>query len=94
MKIPEVVKIGAYDYKVVEVDKLVHEGKELLGLCDRENNVISLLKGMKPKKEKEVFIHECLHAIEESYGITLGEKKVNLLGLAIMALISDNKLRF
>ena len=94
MNIPNKVKIGAYDYKVVEMDKLEHEGNKLWGLCDREENVIYLQKGMKRKKEKEVFIHECLHAIEESYGLDLGEDKVNLLGLAFMALITDNKLRF
>ena len=94
MKIPEVVKIGAYDYKVVEVEDLQLDGKSSLGVCDRETNIIQLEKGMKPKKEKEVFIHECLHAIEDSYGIDLGEKRVNLLALAIMALISNNKLRF
>ena len=94
MNIPEVIKIGAYDYKVVEKDDIEHEGNKLWGLCDREANVIFLQKGMKPKKEKEVFIHECLHAIEESYGVHLGENRVNMLGLALMALISDNKLRF
>lgn len=94
MNIPPVVKIGAYDYKIIEKDKIEHEGNKLWGLCDREENVIYLQKGMKRKKEKEVFLHECLHAIEESYGLNLGESKVNILGLALMALIDDNKLRF
>ena len=94
MNIPETIKIGAYDYKMIEEDKLKLDGKDVWGYCDREQNKIYMQKGMKSKKEKEVFLHECLHAIEESYGISLGERKVNILGLALMALISDNKLRF
>ena len=94
MKIPEILKIGAYDYAVIEKDNLKCNGKEVWGYCDRDKNIIYLQKHMKKKKEKEVLIHECLHAIEESYGVDLGERKVNVLGLALMALITDNKLRF
>lgn len=94
MNIPEVVKIGVYDYKVVEKDKIEMDGTPLCGMCDREKFEIHIQKGMKSKKEKEVFLHECLHGIETSYGIELGEKKVNLLALALLALICDNKLRF
>lgn len=94
MKIPSKLKIGAYDYKIKWKKGLVCKDKEeLWGWCDQNNHVIYLSKKMGTKRLREVIIHECIHAIEDSYGIELGEKKVNILGLALMALISDNKLR-
>lgn len=93
MNIPRKVKVGPYTYTVVRKREIKEEGKEMLGLCDREKHAIYMTSGMEKKKEKEVFLHECLHAIEDSYGISLGENKVNVLGLALMALIDDNKLR-
>ena len=94
MRIPKKIKIGPYTYDVVYKDNLTHENNKLWGLCDRESHNIYLQKKMDAQKKKEVLLHECLHAIEESYGITLGENKVNQLGLALLALIYDNKLKF
>lgn len=92
MRIPKKVKIGAYNYTVVYKDDLREDGHSVWGLCDANNNKIYLKKGMTGRRKLEVFIHEALHAIEDSYGVSLGEKKVNVLGLAIMALFTENKL--
>lgn len=92
MKIPSKVKIGAYDYKVEWVKELKDEKAKLWGLCDRENHIIFLDKGLRGRRRIEVFLHECLHGMEESYDIELGEKKVSVLGLALLAFFVDNKL--
>lgn len=93
MKIPKgKVKVGAYEYKIVFKSKVKHKGKDLWGLCDRENHVIYLAKGMPEDRLMEVFLHETIHAIEESYDVHLGEKKTNMLGLALLALFKDNKI--
>ena len=94
MKIPRKIKVGAYTYIVKRKKTIKEDNQELLGLCDRGAHLIYIVKDLSDKKAKEVLLHECLHAIEESYGINLGENKVNLLGLALLALIDDNKLEF
>jgi hypothetical protein len=94
MKIPKSLKIGPYCYGVVFKEDLEHEGNSLFGLCDQVNHIIYMRKGMEPKKKMETFLHECLHAIEDVYGVEIGEEKVSLLGLSLMAIINENKIRF
>jgi len=94
MKIPKSVKIGAYTYKVKTVKVLTHNGNDLTGLCDNDKCVISILDGMTKVDEKIVLIHECLHAIENAYGIQIGEKRVGKLDHALTALLTDNDLEF
>lgn len=95
MKIPKKVKIGIYTYKIKEVEDLKDEkNNPCWGLCEHSEHTIYLKKGMIEPRLSEVFLHECLHGIEESFGIDLGEKKVNQIGLALMAFIIDNKLDF
>lgn len=94
MKIPRSkVKIGAYKYKIVKKKNITYNGKELDGLCDRENQIIYLDSGLKGEKLFLVFIHECLHAIEEAYDIPqLSERVVSRLDHALTAFLIDNKI--
>ena len=95
MKIPRnKVKIGAYDYKIKWKKNITHNDNELWGLCDHDSCEISLSKNMGSDRLGEVFMHECLHVMEEVYGIKLGEKKVNALGMALLAFFKDNKIEF
>jgi hypothetical protein len=95
MRIPRTVKVGAYTYTVRKKKKLEKvDNSSVWGLCDRDNWIIYLQSGMDKKREIEVFLHECIHAIETGYGLSFTEHEVNLLGLALLALINDNKLRF
>jgi len=94
MKIPKTVKVGAYTYKVEFVDTLKHEGNDLLGLCDNESYTISIVKKLKPIPLKVVFLHECLHAIENVYGCVLGENKVNKFDHYLVDYLIENKLNF
>jgi hypothetical protein len=93
------VKIGYFTYGIEFVDdipkdlKLKEKALELWGFCDNDNQVLYFKKGMNRQRFIEVFLHECLHAIEESYGIDLGEKKVNRLGLSLAALFKENDIR-
>jgi hypothetical protein len=93
MNIPRKVKIGLYTYKVKNVNE-IKDGinNQCWGLCDHDTHTIFLKKGMKEPRRSEVFLHECIHGIEESYGIALGETKVNQLGLALMSFFKENKL--
>lgn len=100
MKLLRKVKIGCLTYEVKYVKDVPKEYKskvkslDLWGFCDHDSQSIYLKVGMSKERLREVFIHECLHMIEEAYGINLGEKKVNTLGLAIADLIKTNRINF
>lgn len=89
MRIPKKVLICGQDFEVVRQKDLVD-----MGICMVEECTIKLRKGLNKEKRKEVFLHECLHAIDENTNMELGEDKVNTLGIHILALIKNNKLDF
>ena len=93
MKIPKTLKIGAYEYKVVIQDGITHKGFALSGLCECDELIIRLDKKLKGTELQVVFIHECLHAIEHSYNIKLGEKTVERLDNALVAFFKDNNIK-
>ena len=70
------------------------DGEQLLGYCDVNSCKIMLKQGMSEEKKKEVFFHECVHAIDENLNIGLGENKVNLIGIHVLSLITNNNLDF
>lgn len=96
MRIPRTVKLGIYKYKIAWRKSIKESGNSCYGLCDSHNRVIYLDKELKndPIRLKEVFIHECLHAISDCHGFNFNEDKVNRLGLAFTAFIIDNNLDF
>lgn len=97
MRIPRTVKLGNHEFKVIYKKTIRHPGKngeECYGLCDYDSHVIYLQRGMHPSKKSEVFFHECLHAIDELFDLRLGEKKVNLLAVTVMAWIKNNRIDF
>ena len=95
MNIPKIVNICGQEFKIVYKNKMLDEEDcELFGYCYTENCVIYLQKNLNDAKLKEVFLHECIHAIDENLNLDLGEEKVNLLGIHILSLITNNKLNF
>lgn len=94
MRIPKRVSICGQLFTVTYKKDLEIGGDKLLGCCDINNCKIVLKQGMSVEKKKEVFFHECVHAIEENLNMNLGETKVNLLGIHILSLITNNNLDF
>jgi len=93
LKVPNKLKIGLYEYNVVWQKEVKLNKLHLWGLCDRDEHIIYLTKGMDEVRLREVLLHECLHAIEDSYSLTFKEQEVEKLGMALAALIIDNKLK-
>jgi len=89
MKIPKSVKVGAYTYKVKLTSKLDSDG-----LCEDKTLTIWLKKDLHKTDLAITFMHECLHAIEHSYEIFLGEKKIKKLDTYLVSLLRDNNLTF
>jgi len=94
MKIPKNINICGQQFKISYKKKIEQDEEELLGLCDVNTCTIKLQTGMNDTKKKEVFLHECIHAIDENLRLGLGEKKVNILAIHILSLITNNKLNF
>lgn len=85
----------ACDYWNIEFQEKPVEGGELCrGLCINDERKIILKKDLSDTRLMETFLHECLHAIEDAYRIGLNEHQVNVLGIALISLIRDNKINF
>jgi len=94
MRIPRKVKIGAYTYKVIRQDKVMHDDEEQDGLCDNINMKIYVRKGLDTTRKKIVFFHECFHAICHVSNVTLSEEKVDILDDVFIQFFQENKLSF
>ena len=72
MKIPKVVNILGVDYKVQFVDQPFIEDDDDLpqGTCDIKEKVIDIKNSLDLHRKKEVFIHECFHALIEEAGLS------------------------
>ena len=93
-KIPKKVKVGAYEYSVRVVKNLTHKGINIRGICDNDELEILIDLGLRGADVPVTFLHECLHAIDEVYGVKLGEKRIGVLDHSLVAFLNDNDLRF
>ena len=63
IKIPKKVVIKGRVWKVRRLKKVVHEdGDVCRGLSDFDSRTITIQKGMEPKEELFIFLHEMIHA--------------------------------
>lgn len=85
--------MGCYHYIIEWRNDIKYGDSSCRGLCDHENLKIYLSNSLRNNEDLliETLIHEIVHGIEQSSDIHLGEKKVNMLGMAVTALIKDNK---
>lgn len=88
MNIPDSVHILGQDYAVELKSK--KDMPKLLGYCDVNKNVIQLRDSLEGDKLGEIFLHECIHAVESQMSLDLTEKQVNSLGVGVYALLKDN----
>jgi hypothetical protein len=82
MKIPHKVRITRKTaYEVLFVDRF--DDIDQLGEChisdDKTVKQIKLKNGMSPLKQRQIYIHEILHAIEEETGEPIPHKVIYLL---------------
>ena len=98
MKLPRTVQIGAYTWKVKIIKKFPvlkkEPGREQTGMCDSASLTLYIKKGLREVDVRITFIHECMHAIEYSYDMYVGEKKIRKLDNYLICLIQDNNLDF
>jgi phosphomevalonate kinase len=90
MNIPEKVKVGYKDYKVIKVDHLDDELKLLYGRVDFDIETIKLCNRYPENHQKCTSIHELVHAVDEMQDIKLTEDQVIKLGTGLYQVIKDN----
>ena len=88
MKISPIVRILGQDYRVERRSK--KEMPKLLGWCDVNKNVIQLRDTLEGDKLSEIFLHECIHAIEQQMSLDFSEKQVNSISVGVHAFLKDN----
>lgn len=84
------VKVGYKHYKVKEEQNLHESEAELQGQIRYLEQEIALREDMTEESKEATLMHECLHALDEMYGIELSEEQVERLGNALYMFIEDN----
>lgn len=88
------VKVGYKHYKVKEEQKLHESEAELQGQIRYLEQEIALREDITEESKEATLMHECLHALDEMYGIELSEEQVERLGNALYMFIEDNPQMF
>lgn len=88
------VKVGYKHYKVKEEQNLHESETELQGQIRYLEQEIALREDMTEESKEAALMHECLHALDEMYGIELSEEQVERLGNALYMFIEDNPQMF
>lgn len=84
------VKVGYKHYKVKEEQNLHESEAELQGQIRYLEQEIALREDISEESKEATLVHECLHALDEMYGIELSEEQVERLGNALYMFIEDN----
>jgi hypothetical protein len=96
LKIPSKLKAFGRIYKV-ERESEVTGKMECWGYFDSYRDTVVLKKrGLEftPGREKQVFMHEIFHILDDSLHIKLDEDQIQLLAVGLSTIIDDNKLNF
>lgn len=88
------VKVGYKHCKVKEEQNLHESETELQGQIRYLEQEIALREDMTEESKEATLMHECLHALDEMYGIELSEEQVERLGNALYMFIEDNPQMF
>lgn len=88
------VKVGYKHYKVKEEQNLHESEAELQGQIRYLEQEIALREDITEEPKEATLMHECLHALDEMYGVELSEEQVERLGNALYMFIEDNPQMF
>ncbi len=89
------IRVGPYNYKVKQEDKIISEGTELFGIHSPSDNTIRVKNSLPPSRKAEVLMHETLHAMIQSAGLCevlegKEETVVENLGTTLVQFVRDN----
>jgi hypothetical protein len=80
-------------YEVVWQKEIVDtKGNHLYGLTDLNNKIITVQMGLPARLTVETYIHECIHALSDAYGLGLTENQVLAMEKPLAYILKDNNL--
>lgn len=92
MRLPKVIKIGGYHYKVKRVKKV--DADCSMGLKSNQREVILIEEGH-GKEEEQILLHEILHAIDDTYNNEkLPEDMIERLSQGLWDFLRNNKIEW
>jgi hypothetical protein len=96
MNIPSKVKIGIYEYDIVETDKpLLLNGRECSGIIHYNDLKIEIKSDMPKQKKVQSLWHEIFHGITKDWDVNLNgdeEDAVDRLATGVIQVLKDNPL--
>ena len=92
MRLPNTITIAGHEIKIKYRKKLFVDGNECWGVYEEDSHTIYLKTGMESTRKMEIFLHECLHVIEDIHTLHLSEKEIKLLGIELLGLIRNNNI--
>ena len=90
---PDTVKIGAVDYKILNMDADAARKEDCMGKCSVEEAEISVVFHRAPRIGAVTLLHEMMHAIWAEYDLDDREKEeraVTALSNGLSAAMRDN----
>lgn len=97
MNIPESIRIGGVEYAVTYEPFLSMDGRELCGMIDYQQNVISLSEnvGMSHERQCLTLWHEIMHGVLNHFDLDLEdeERVVEIVARGVYQVLQDNMSR-
>jgi hypothetical protein len=87
--IPRTLNIKGHKFQVKQVNRL-GLSDDAMADCDPDKNLIRLYRRAPASRKVECVLHESMHAMLDSHGITQEEKVCGLLGEYLVQFIRDN----
>jgi hypothetical protein len=93
LKLPKKVRICGFDYPIIYQEKVIMDGEEVEGICDRAEKIIQIRERLDIPSLIETLVHEVAHGYT-SYAdldtVKNEEKFVSILSKAVITFIKDN----
>lgn len=85
------IKIIHQDYTIAfQPEPKLADGTRCAGFTDTENGRIVVAENLKPDNQREVLLHELIHAVDDTLSIGLKEKEVHQLSVGLYTVLKEN----
>ena len=89
MKVPKKIKIGAFNYKIIQVDNMAEDFK-LLGQAITDRQLIKVEKGSNSQTKDVTLWHEVIHAISDVYNCDTDEHNIDRFAQGLTAIMKND----
>lgn len=91
IELPPTLKVGPYIYTIESVDEsFEHDGQPAYAIGSHFEQTIKIRTTTTTARVLDTFIHEVLHAVDETYDIGLSHRQVHQLGAILAQILIDN----